>query len=57
MLCFIFKTLVQPHLLPYYALLKGYALVFKLLRLEITRLDSSTPSSLNSSGIEIFKWH
>lgn len=57
MLCFIFKTLVQPHLLPYYALLKGYALVFKLLRLEITRLDSSTSSSLNSSGIEIFKWH
>lgn len=48
------KTFVQPCLLPYYALLKGYALVFKLLRLEITRLNSS---SLHSSGIEICKWH
>lgn len=43
MLRLIFKTFVQPHILPYYAFLKGYALAFKLLILEITRLKSSTP--------------
>lgn len=59
MICFIFKTFVQLHfhLLPYYALLKGYALVFKLLRILEIRLNSSTQSPLNYSEISNFKRH
>lgn len=48
MICFIFKTFVQATLSLITlnnALLTGYALVFKLLRiLEITSLSSSTQS-------------
>lgn len=59
MVYFIFKTFVQLHfhLLSSYALLKGYAFVFKLLILEVTRLNSSIQSPLNYSEISKFEWH
>lgn len=59
MVCFICKTFVQLYfyLLFSYALLKGYALVFQFLILEITRLNSSIQSPLNYSVISKFKLH